>query len=244
MGSPGLIAWRELMTGDVAAARAFYAGLLGWTYVESGVGPPEGKHAWIESRGVRIGAMWTAPEGTSARWMPFVSVDDLDAAVGRAKSAKIVVSIEASAYPGLGRYAAIEDPYGAEILMLERTLAGEPREPKSGELVWETLTTHEIAGAEIAYARLFGWSSDNGPEGTGTVLTCEGRPIADVQIARRGPPRWITYAGVDDLDASVARARELGATVHLPRLEIGKVGAIAFLADPTGAAIALFERAA
>ena len=55
------------------------------------------------------------------------------------------------------------------------------------------------------------------------------------------PPSWIGYVGVDDVDASAAKAKGLGATVHVPPRDIPEVGRFSVIADPQAAAIALFK---
>jgi predicted enzyme related to lactoylglutathione lyase len=59
-----------------------------------------------------------------------------------------------------------------------------------------------------------------------------------------GPPAWLTYLGTDDVDATVAKAGELGGTALMPGMDIPNVGRFAVLADPTGAVFALFKPAA
>jgi uncharacterized protein len=55
------------------------------------------------------------------------------------------------------------------------------------------------------------------------------------------PPNWLVYIGTEDVDASADKAKELGATVYMPPTDIAEVGRFSVLADPTGAAFALFK---
>src|SRR5690606_4400035 len=56
------------------------------------------------------------------------------------------------------------------------------------------------------------------------------------QMASGGArPGWMAYFHVEDVDASVARAQELGASVHMPPMTMEGVGRMAMLADPQGA---------
>src|SRR5690606_5068425 len=54
-------------------------------------------------------------------------------------------------------------------------------------------------------------------------------------------PGWMTYFHVDDVDAAVAKATELGAAVHMPATTMDGVGRMAMIADPHGAALYLIH---
>jgi predicted enzyme related to lactoylglutathione lyase len=56
------------------------------------------------------------------------------------------------------------------------------------------------------------------------------------------PPHWTVYFDVADADATAARAVELGGGVRRPALHVPGVGRIATLADPQGAAFAIYQR--
>jgi predicted enzyme related to lactoylglutathione lyase len=55
------------------------------------------------------------------------------------------------------------------------------------------------------------------------------------------PPHWLVYFAVDDCDAKVQKATELGARVMKPAENIPGVGRFAILTDPQGAAFALLK---
>ncbi len=51
----------------------------------------------------------------------------------------------------------------------------------------------------------------------------------------------MSYVAVDDINESVAKAVELGATVILPVKPLGTHGFVAILLDPVGARIGLWQ---
>jgi predicted enzyme related to lactoylglutathione lyase len=53
---------------------------------------------------------------------------------------------------------------------------------------------------------------------------------------------WGTYFATGDVDASAARAQELGAILTVPATSMENVGRYAVLTDPTGAAFGLYAR--
>jgi predicted enzyme related to lactoylglutathione lyase len=55
------------------------------------------------------------------------------------------------------------------------------------------------------------------------------------------PPNWVVYFAVDDCDAKVKKATELGGTVMKPAEDIPGVGRFAILTDPQGAVFAIIK---
>ena len=94
------------------------------------------------------------------------------------------------------------------------------------------LQTHDPARAHAFYRDLLGWTIDHNG-----CCTSDGREVA--AIARsKAPPHvpsyWLPFLGVDDVDASTAQARALGAQVR--RHDAGRE---AVIVDPQGATVGL-----
>ena len=114
---------------------------------------------------------------------------------------------------------------------------------------WVDLASPDTDGSKEFYGTLFGWAATDAPAGDGayTMFSKDGRVVAgmgqltDEQAAAGVPPVWSTYIAVDDLDASLARANEAGAVVIAPAMEVGDTGRLAFITDPTGAAVGMWE---
>ena len=49
------------------------------------------------------------------------------------------------------------------------------------------------------------------------------------------PPHWNIYFGVEDVDATVAKAEGLGGTPAVPAMDVPGVGRMAMVTDPQGA---------
>src|SRR5207248_1245024 len=58
------------------------------------------------------------------------------------------------------------------------------------------------------------------------------------------PAHWMAYFAVSDCDATAAEAKNLGAMLYLPPTDFEDVGRISIMADPQGAALAIFKAAA
>ena len=130
---PGKVVWYDLLTLDPTAAERFYGGVLGWTFAPQGPG-----YTLVRQQGVPFAGIVRMPvhEGQSpqARWVPLVSVADLDAAVAATrKQGGKVVEGPASLGPR-GRYAAIADARGAQLVLLSSP-GGDPADggtPRAG----------------------------------------------------------------------------------------------------------------
>jgi len=79
------------------------------------------------------------------------------------------------------------------------------------------------------------------PGGEYTCLVVDGRQVGGAMPPQGEgiPPHWNVYFNVEDVDASMATAQELGAQVVAPAFDVPGVGRMGFLADPQGATFAV-----
>jgi predicted enzyme related to lactoylglutathione lyase len=82
-----------------------------------------------------------------------------------------------------------------------------------------------------------------GPGGTYHILEANGvgRGGVTPHLAPGVPPRWLPYVFVDDPDATLAKARKLGATIEVGPEDIPGVGRFGVLRDPIGAVLAVMK---
>ncbi|EAU42870.1 hypothetical protein FP2506_08511 [Fulvimarina pelagi HTCC2506] len=108
--------------------------------------------------------------------------------------------------------------------------------------IWYELLTSDQNAAQTYYAPILGWTiskPDMGPPGVDYRICAVGDSmiagIMKLPDEAPMPPAWAVYFGVDDVDRTTAKAQSLGASVHMPPMDIPNVGRFAFLADPQGA---------
>jgi predicted enzyme related to lactoylglutathione lyase len=107
--------------------------------------------------------------------------------------------------------------------------------------------TTDTEGARAFYTHAIGWGIEmwEGGKQPYPMWKAGEKAIGGVmplpEDARKGgvPPHWIAYVSVPDLDATTAKAKELGATVLVPATEIPDGGRFSILQDPQGAAFAV-----
>jgi predicted enzyme related to lactoylglutathione lyase len=114
-----------------------------------------------------------------------------------------------------------------------------------GHFHWNELMAHDVGRARKFYEGAIGWSFEAMPmaEGTYWLAKAGDKPVGGIFEMKSPhfdgvPERWVPYIAVDDVDARVKKAVAAGAKVMRPPFDIPKVGRIAYLHEPGGAAIA------
>ena len=231
-----------------AVARVFYGELFGWTFQDA---QERDGNDYIVARhdGIYVAGIVSVnrrQDGQSVtRWLPYVSVDDVDAAVKRSLAAGATVAVD-SRDVSLGQVAAIIDPEGA-VIGLANSEIGDPDDRTSraapGRVVWSELLSRDPVAASAVYKLLVGYDIEvvNRRGGEYTFLSHNGVNRAGI-LARPGDdidPVWLTYFGVSDPRAAAERAKQLGGTVLVPPSPELRDGTMAVVADPAGAILVL-----
>jgi hypothetical protein len=251
--APGTFCWPELATTDQKGAVAFYRALFGWEVNEQPIGPTE-MYSMFTLGGKSIGAAYSMraeerQQGVPPHWGSYVSVADADAAAKRAQELGAKVLAPAFDVMDSGRMAILQDPTGGVFMVWQpkkhmgAEILGDP-----GSLCWTELATRDIKAAEQFYTSLFGWTAKHGTDGMEyTELANGGKQQAGILpiTPRMGnmPTAWTPYFAVTDVDATSAKAKELGGRVYMGPQDLPKVGRFAVLGDPQGAVFDIFKSA-
>jgi predicted enzyme related to lactoylglutathione lyase len=235
----GRIVWHELQTADVDGARRFYGELLGWQI--DVWKPEEADYPMIHVDGAAHGGFQrTHPDGgIPPHWVPYVRVDDADAVAAKARELGGSVRVEPLSVRDVGRLTFVVDGEGAEIAALT---PGPERPRPEGVFGWDELLVEDVDTAKRVYTELFGWSTAEAMEGY-TLFQAGEEQVAGL-AARPNlmpAPAWLTYLATDEIDGTLSRARELGATVVFPIRQTENVGRYAAIEDPGGAIVGLLE---
>ena len=107
-----------------------------------------------------------------------------------------------------------------------------------GAMCWNELLTRDAEAAKAFYSALFGWeyiTDDNGYIMIQNRGRNNGAMMQMDESFGEMPSMWQPYFTVADIDASIAKAGELGATIIIPKTEAPGAGHFAYMADPAGA---------
>jgi uncharacterized protein len=251
---PGTFCWPELATTDQKGAVAFYRSLFGWDVNEQPTGPSE-TYAIFQMRGKDVGAAYTMrPEerqhGAPPHWNAYVTVTDADAIVTRARELGATILQPPFDVMDSGRMAILQDPTGAvfQVWQPKKHIGAKIlREP--GALTWTELSTRDPESAKKFYTALFGWKEKTSSGGgmTYTEFSVGDAPFGGMMemnaqmAAMHIPPHWLTYFEVADVDASAAKAKELGGSVVVAPMAIPGTGRFSVIQDSGGATFAIYE---
>lgn len=228
--SDGRFSRYELRTKDVLGARTFYDRLFGDDF---------------GSEHVTIVALpeQAAARGAPSHWLGCVGAPNVEDVAGRIVQLggqRLGPTREGS---GGSKQAALRDPFGA---VMGITSAVAPTHPS--RVAWHILHTTDEQAAFAMYADLFGWtageSMDMGPQlGSHQMFAWKDSrenvgSVANTALRPHVHRHWQFYFAVDDMAASLANARELGAHVLEP---VTTPAGVTFAAcdDPQGAAFGL-----
>ena len=115
---------------------------------------------------------------------------------------------------------------------------------------WVDLQTTDQAAAKAFYTGVFGWSYDDQPMDGGAVYSMA--KIGDESVAAiapqspelaaaGAPSMWNTSLAVDSVDEASAKVGPAGGTVAMEPFDVMDAGRMAFVIDPSGAAVALWQ---
>ena len=250
--APGTPSWVELSSQDADASSAFYGELMGWSAAKSG--PPEetGGYRLFQQDGKSVaGLMGHMREGQPTTWVSYVSVADADDTATKVKDAGGSVIVEPMDVMDIGRMAVFADPTGAVFGVWQaRSFAGADIVNEPNSLCWNEVMTRDADRDKSFYASVFGWtpgrpSFEGAPESY-TVWELSGKPIGGMMqmseeyFPAEVPAHWNVCFAVADCDATVAKARELGATITSGPMDM-PIGRFASMIDPQGASLSVMQ---
>jgi predicted enzyme related to lactoylglutathione lyase len=233
----------QLTSSDVTRSRAFYSRLFGWVTEE----PSQefGGYFTFTKDGVAVaGGMGAVPgEAPSDTWSVYLATDDAAKTTELAAQHGGQVLVAPMTVGTLGTMAFYADPGGATIGAWQSDeFPGQELIGETGTPSWFELHTTSYEPSLAFYRDVFGWHpqpvSDE-PAFRYSVLRNDVDMLAGVMDATDYWPegeasRWAVYVRVDDTDAALARAVELGGQV-VDAAQDTPYGRLATAADSTGA---------
>jgi hypothetical protein len=112
-------------------------------------------------------------------------------------------------------------------------------------IVHVELSANDREAAGKFYSDLFGWQVEDHPEMRYSTFVAEGGPdggLCQVAEGMAQAGQTTVYVGTDDIDATLAKAEQLGGTIVMSKTEIpniGNIGWVGLFRDPTGNIVGL-----
>jgi uncharacterized protein len=244
----GSFAWYEILTTNAAAARAFYASVVGWQSQDASTAAFP--YSVFSSGKTEVGGLMELPPdarrmGAEPRWVGYVAVDDIDGTVENLKRLGGSVFVPPTD-SNIGRVSIVADPQTATFGIVSALKRGEPpvEPPPPGRVSWHELLAADGAGAFAFYSELFGWQSaprENDRLESYQLVAAGGLTTVGMfnKLPRVPMPFWLYYFEVADIALAVARVKEGGGRVVQGPMELLGGSWIARCIDPQGAMFSL-----
>lgn len=248
--APGTPSWIDIGT-DAEAAIPFYTGLFGWTAFS--LGEEAGGYGFFLLDGKQAAGFGPQQNPGPPVWSSYITVADIEASAAAVTDAGGTVVMPPMDVMSAGRMAVCTDAEGAFFSLwqpLDNVGCAVVNEP--GAFCWSELSSRDIDSAKAFYGRVFGWTAEthdlpDSPLGSYSEWVLGDRKIAGMlpmppMVPAEVPAYWLVYFAVDDTDAAVARAEELGGTLMMPPMDV-EAGRFALLQDPQGGMFAVITLA-
>ena len=162
----GVTSWIDIEQRDVEAAKAFYAGVFGWTFADAT--PPGASARYVVAEldgldaagvGEPSSAGLTAGQST---WNTYVAVTDADAVAARIEAAGGSVLVAPLDVGQDGRSAVCADPFGVPFRLWQAgQRPGAQIANTPGAWNFSELRAADPAASGAFYSEVFGWEVDN-----------------------------------------------------------------------------------
>ena len=245
----GAPTWLELATFDQEVSLPFYSGMFGWTADDPIDGL--GDYRMLRLNGFLVGGL--VPATSVDGWHVFLHTTDAVETAAKVELAGGKIDELPTPMLELGVRDELIDPTGAWVGGWQPgTLAGLELQGAPGAAVWYELHTRDFAAAVPFYQEAFAWSveplSDTDefrmvtfPAGAGEDALAGIYDSAREELEQDS--HWQVYFAVDDVDASAAKAEELGGLV-VTGPEDSPYGRLAHVMDPMGVPFSIMKPAA
>ena len=115
-----------------------------------------------------------------------------------------------------------------------------------GAPCWIDLMTSDTQRSQEFYCQLFGWTAEEPAEEFGGYVnfTKDGIRVAGCMASQPGsgmPDVWSVYLATDDIQKTLDTAAASGGQVHVQAMPVGELGTMAFVGDPGGAGIGVWQ---
>ncbi len=241
----GSFVWCELLTTDTPAAESFYKKVAGWTSVPFA---PDGSYTvFNNASGAGVAGLMKLPDaakpmGVPPNWLMYLGTPNVDDTAMRIVQLGGRVHKQPADIPNAGRFAVVQDPFGATFGIYTPTTPGAGKgQPGLGDFSWFELYTPNPEGAWKFYETLFGWEKtsamDMGEMGLYQMFGRGGGiPNGGIMKPPPGAPAaWMPYAMVKDAKAAAATAAANGGKIVNGPMEVPGGDWIAQGMDPQGA---------
>ncbi|MFF4717333.1 VOC family protein [Streptomyces eurythermus] len=244
----GTPCWADAMFSDVEGAKRFYGDVLGWTFGESSSEYGNYTQAYADGKAVAAVVPPMPGQEGQSQWCLYFASPDVEATARRIREGGGEVLLEPMRVGDFGTMCLAREPSGAVFGVWQAgTHEGFEATATPGAYCWAEVFTREPEQADAFLASVFPYRmkeiEDDAVDfrmfdiGEDTVL---GRMRMTEDFPPEVPSYINVYFAVDDCDAAVARAVELGGVLRFGPMN-SPFGRFAALSDPQGADFSVID---
>ncbi|MEV6959946.1 VOC family protein [Streptomyces sp. NPDC051207] len=244
----GAPCWADAMFRDVEGAKRFYGGVLGWTFGEASSEFGNYTEAYVDGKAVAAVVPPMSGQEGHSQWCLYFASQDAAATAARVREAGGEVLMEPMQVADYGTMCLARDPSGVVFGVWQAGRhEGFDAMAEPGAYCWAEVCTREPEKSDPFWAALFPYRvktmQDAGVEfrvydlGDRSVL---GRMRMGDDFPPEVGPYINVYFTVEDCDAAVTRATELGGVLRFGPMDT-PFGRFAALSDPQGANFSVID---
>jgi predicted enzyme related to lactoylglutathione lyase len=241
----GRFVWFDYVSNEAPKAKAFFGELFGWKAKDAPM-PGGRSYTMIAVGDATIGG-YTEPPPANTHWLSYLQVADARETAANVESLGGTVAKPPFAVGDLATMALVVDPLGAVFALWQPNQvqgSGDYR-GTDGAWIWNELYSDD-PDRSIAFYKAIGAFEVETMKMGGTgpdryeILKSDGKGRAGVMKMPGMPPHWMPYVKVANTDATVDKAKTLGADVKNVETVPG-VGRLAVFIDPQGAPVGILQ---
>jgi predicted enzyme related to lactoylglutathione lyase len=229
----------EITGGDPAALQAFYRDLLGWKI--DNMGAQMGNYGVVDTQGgegINGAVGMDMAEGQPNYTTIYVAVADPHATLDKAEQLGGKVLVPVTEIPNVVTFALFMDRQSNVIGLVKDGPGGQaPSTGAGAPLGWFEISSGDPKDARAFYTELFGWTVHSETEGDYIYyeLHTDERGIGGaIGSSQDGSPRVNLWAKVNDPQAYLTKAEELGGKTVMEPMQVNEGLTVAGFLDPVG----------
>lgn len=243
----GRFVWFDYVSNEARKAQSFFGELFGWKTKEAPM--PGGRSYTMIALGDATIGGYTEPPPANTHWLAYLQVSDARATAAAVTSLGGTVAKPPFAVGDFATMALVVDPLGAAFALWQPNQVRDSGDygDTDGAWIWTELYSEEPDRSVAFYEAIGGFETESMKMGGGgpgpdryELLKSDGKTRAGIMKMPGMPPQWMPYVKVASTDATVDKAKKLGADVKTVETVAG-VGRLAVFIDPLGAPLGILQ---
>ncbi|MFJ7157553.1 VOC family protein [Streptomyces sp. NPDC101118] len=246
----GTPCWADAMFKDVEGAKAFYGSVLGWTFTEAATEYGGYTQAYSDGKAVAavVPPMPGQEEEAHSAWCLYFASPDVAATAEKVKAAGGEMLMEPMQVGPFGSMMLAKEPGGAVFGVWQGgEHTGFEKQNEPGAFAWAEVFSREPGKSDAFLTSVFSYRKQKMADENMdyAVFDLGEQPVLGrMQMGDDFPPHMPSYIcvyfAVDDCDAAVKKATDLGAKLQFGPMS-SPFGRFAALTDPQGANFSVID---